>query len=126
MASGNESDYLERIWLKLSEIYTQLVAGLTTTFAGLRNGGRITHISIDALAWYPAPLAVLNPRGNLTVQNISGNAGTVLWNYDNAAPATEGYRIEDGGHKSVLLDGAVVVYVRMLAGVGEVVVDEVG
>jgi hypothetical protein len=93
--------------------------------SGLTIGGLITQLSIDASAWYPAPTTALADRNNITVQNISGNGGVVLWNYSGSAPATEGFRIEDGGFKSVAITETIPVFLRMLSGSGTVTVDEV-
>lgn len=93
--------------------------------AGLDLGGLITTITLDDTAWVAMPTTPLAERKNIAIQNQSGNGNKVLFNYSNTAPATEGWYIEDGGFKSVLLDNNVTVYCRMLTGSGKVVVDEV-
>jgi len=93
--------------------------------AGLDLGGLITVIALDATAWVAMPATPLNERKNIAIQNQSGNGNKVLFNYKNDAPLTDGWIINDGGFKSVLLDNNVIVYCKMQSGTGQVVVDEV-
>lgn len=93
--------------------------------SGLTVSGRITIVSLDDTAWTLIPATALLNRNSLSVQNQSGNGGTVLWNYTASAPATEGFRIEDGGFRAVSVRDSIAVYARMLAGSGTVAVEEV-
>lgn len=101
------------------------VGGGTMSFSGLSTAGKITHVSLDDTQWKPLPATALANRNNITVQNISDNGAVVLWNYSGSAPATEGFRIEDGQFKSVAITDAITVYGRILSGSGTVCVDEV-
>jgi len=104
-----------------------ITGAVTGSFSpsGLTIGGLVTHVVLTSAAWTPLPSSALANRNSLTVQNISGNGNVVLWNYSNSVPSTEGFRIEDGGFKSVAIRDTIIVYARMLSGSGEVVVDEV-
>jgi hypothetical protein len=97
----------------------------SATFTGLKTGGLVTHLTLNASTWSALPTTPLLGRNSLTVQNISGNGNIVLWNYSNSAPITEGFRIEDGGFKSVAITDSVITYAKMLSGAGTIVVDEV-
>ena len=97
----------------------------TFTFTGLSVGGRITEVALTDAAWVALPAAALADRNSIAVQNISGNGNTVLYNYSNVAPSTEGWRIEDGGFKSVAITDSIIVYARMLSGTGSIAIDEV-
>lgn len=97
----------------------------TFTFTGLSTGGRITELALTDASWTAVPASALTDRNSIAVQNISGNGGTVLWNYSNAAPLTEGWRIEDGGFKSVAVRDGITIYAKMLSGSGTVAIDEV-
>lgn len=105
------------------EVQGAVTGSFTPT--GLTQGGIVTSMSIDDTAWVAAPSSVLLNRNSLSIQNISGNGGTVLWNYTASAAATVGWRIEDGGFKSVAVRDTIIVYVRMLSGSGKVIIDEV-
>lgn len=124
---GGEYDYRKLKTNANDELLAYIVNGLTGTFkpSGLNVGGLITHVPLTDGSWTAVPTSALADRNNIVVQNISGNGGVVLWNYSNTAPATEGFRIEDGGHKSVGITDDILVYCRMLSGTGEVCVDEV-
>lgn len=112
-----------------SEIFEILVVTQSATgtfqFSGLSKEGKITEVALDDTAWVQIFAAPLADRNSIAVQNISGNGATVLWNYVNTAPATEGWRIEDGGFKAVAIQDNISVYARILSGTGTVAVDEV-
>lgn len=91
--------------------------------------GRILAMNLDDTAWVDVTTLIVaagvTGLTSLSVQNISGNGNTVLWNYDGLALATTGWRIEDGGFRSVLIKNAVdsIVYVRILSGLGRINVE---
>lgn len=97
----------------------------TNTPSGLTGTGKITKVSIDAMAWYPIPPTPLVDRVSILIQNVSGNGGVVLWNYDNAAPSDDGVQIQDGASKTADLTDNYIIYCRMLSGSGTVIADEV-
>lgn len=97
----------------------------TNTPSGLTGVGLITKLTIDDTAWVAAPTTPLAERVSILVQNISGNGGVVLWNYSNAAPATDGVQISDGSSKTADLTASYIIYCRMLSGSGTIIVDEV-
>lgn len=102
-------------------------AGQTSTIrpTGLTVGGKITHVSLTDTTWTALPTTPLSGRNSILVQNISDNGNIILWNYDNAAPATEGARIPDGNYKTAILTDSIIIYGRMLSGSGTACVDEV-
>ena len=107
----------------ISGFFYDLNEGVFTP-VGLSEGGLITEYALDDTTWTLVP--ALTGSNNISVQNQSDNEGIVLWNYTNSAPATEGWRIEDGGHKSVAIKANTIgVYCRMLSGTGTIAVDEV-
>lgn len=93
-------------------------------FQGLRTQGRITHLGLTAGSWTPLPASALSDRNSICIQNISGSSAVVLINYSVMAPSTEGFRIPDGGFKSMAITDGIQVYGRMLSGSGTVVVEE--
>ena len=95
------------------------------TFSGLSIGGLVTHIALTDAAWTALPATPLASRNTLTIQNVSDNGNIILWNYSASAPATEGFRVTDGGFKSVMVGPTIIIYGRMLAGSGTVACDEV-
>jgi hypothetical protein len=66
----------------------------------------------------------LTDRNSIAIQNITGTGAVVLINYSPLAPSTEGFRVPDGGFKSMAITDSINVYGRMLAGSGTVVVEE--
>lgn len=93
-------------------------------FQGLRTQGRITHVALTSGAWTALPASALSNRNSLCIQNISGSGGVVLINYSILAASSEGFRIPDGGFKSMAITDSIAVYGRMLSGSGTVVVEE--
>jgi hypothetical protein len=93
-------------------------------FQGLRTQGKITHLSLTAGSWTALPASALSDRNSICIQNISGSSLVVIINYSVLAPSTEGFRIPDGGFKSMAITDGIQVYGRMLSGSGTVVVEE--
>lgn len=93
-------------------------------FQGLRTQGRITHVALTAGAWTALPASALTDRNSITIQNISGSGAVLLINYSPLSPSTEGFRVPDGGFKSMAITDGIQVYGRMLSGSGTVCVEE--
>ena len=114
----------------------EVVGAITGSFSpsGLTVGGQVTKIALVSTEWRkfersgtttPVGSGPLDKRNNITVQNVSDNGSTILWNYGAAEPSDIGFRILDGGFKSVALTDSIDVYGRMESGSGEAMIDEV-
>ena len=93
----------------------------TFTPSGLQIGGDMTVVSLTTV-WKPLPVTPLADRNTLAIQNQSDNDGIVLINYINSGDA--GWRIWDGGYREFPITDDIIVYGRMMAGTGSVLVDE--
>jgi hypothetical protein len=98
---------------------------LRSTLSGLAQAGRVTVLTLDDTGWTALPAAPLVNRNSIFVQNQSNNGGVVLFNYSASSPLSEGIRIEDGGFRSLIITDSIIVYAKMLAGLGVVAVEEI-
>jgi hypothetical protein len=91
----------------------------------LAASGKITIVSLSSSSWTALPSTALNGRKSVSIQNQSDNGNIVLINFSSSAPGTDGFRIDDGGTRSFMVGGSLVVYGRMKSGSGSVAVEEI-
>ncbi len=110
---------------------TEGVIDGTFAITGLKTGKSLV-IPLDATTWVEATTGLLGglERTVLAIQNQSDNTNKVLWRYDipSAGPTfSHGWRIEDGGFKSVVIQAGTgsKVYIKMLSGSGSALVEEI-
>jgi len=93
--------------------------------SGLSNAGLVTSLALDDTAWVPLPATALTDRNSLAIQNQSDNGNIIIVNYDPLAPLNIGWRIYDGGYKEIPVKDNIVIYAKMLSGLGTALIDEV-
>lgn len=91
--------------------------------SGLRNGGRITEVTLGATGWTKLPDMALPGRNALGIQNLSGIQ--IKLNY---APNTAGYEgvvIADHSERYYDITDAISIYAKAEAGSPTVTVEEI-
>lgn len=92
---------------------------VTSTPSGLKNGGRVTEMTIDDTAWYPIPASPLANRNAISVQNRSGHE--IKFNYVNSVGYI-GMVVPDGYERHYDITDAVIIYARAIAGSGTITI----
>jgi len=95
---------------------------VTASFSGLRNGGKISVIPLNAASWTPVPAVPLSGRNALALQNRSGVEMKI--NYDNATVGYVGIVIPDGGERQYDVTDAIILYAKSAAGTPNLVIEE--
>jgi hypothetical protein len=78
------------------------------TLIGLSTTGRVSKVSINNTGWTAIPAAALNDRQSIAVQNLTG--GTVLLNWDNTKPITEGMVLANGNERYYTVGDSLTLY----------------
>lgn len=104
------------------------IADPTVTFtpSGLRNGGRITEVTLSDVAWTVLPATALASRNAMSIQNVSGSEIKV--NYDFTAPLPAGYVgtvIPSGGERQYDITDAIPLYAKAETGSPIIIVEEI-
>lgn len=108
--------------------YSLATGGTTTgTFSITGLGlGKIREVALTDSAWVDLTAYLVSEGvvglNYVAVQNISGNGNVLLWNYEDTGPVGPGWRIEDGGFRSVLVRNlpTSTVFIKMLSGAGTI------
>ena len=115
-------DIFRKVYIAITDLTgalrVQVLGSVDGSFTpgGLTTAGKITKQNITKLAWQQMPATQQADNNLITVQNNETDGSVVLWNYDNAAAADEGFRIYgDGGFKSMLITNSIPVYCRLEA-----------
>lgn len=93
------------------------------SISGLKEGGRITEVTLNPTTWSALPVTALNNRNALNIQNVS--AEEIKINYD---PATVGYRgvvIGSGSERSYDIQDDIVIYGKSISSIVTINVEEI-
>jgi hypothetical protein len=90
--------------------------------SGLKDGGRVTEVTINSTAWTALPVNALNNRNALAIQNRSGIE--IKINYDNTVSGYEGMVIDNGGERFYDITDAIVIYAKAQSGTPTINIEE--
>ena len=96
--------------------------GLPIYPAGLRNGGRITEVYVNANTWTALPASPLANRNAITIQNNSGQP--IKINYSATAPGFVGITIQDFSERNYNITDAIQIYAKAQSGTALIIVEE--
>ena len=96
---------------------------VTASFSGLRSGGRVTEVQLNALTWTALPAAALLGRNALCIQNNSGTE--IKINYNPAQAGYVGIVIPNSAERQYDITEEVVIYGKASAGTPTVYVEEI-
>lgn len=91
--------------------------------SGLRNGGLITSVTLNALTWTALPPTALTGRNAICIQNIS--AVEIRLQYDNSVVGYEGVTIASGAERFYDITDTIILYAKASAGTPVIVVEEI-
>lgn len=99
-------------------------AGFTGSFSqsGLSVGGVFTEVTIDDTAWYPLPPTPAAGRNAISVQNFTGFA--IKLNYDYSGPLPAGYTgvvVNNSGERMYGIKDTILIYAKAEPGAGSIV-----
>jgi|NOAtaT_7_FD_contig_91_648992_length_2205_multi_9_in_0_out_0_4 hypothetical protein len=118
----------DREFQKFEELNGEVAVRTTVTGeirpSGLKNGGRITEMTIDDAQWWPLPAVPLSGRNGLAIQNQSSTIKLKV-NYDNSAIGYVGVEVPARGERFWDLTDAIIVYAKSQAGSIVVAVEEI-
>ena len=104
----------------VTELLGSIQADLTPS--GLRNGGKITVVTLGDSVWTPLPLAALSDRNAMSIQNLSDV--NIKINYDNTVSGYIGIEIKAGFERYYDIKDTITIYARTESGSAQVVVEE--
>lgn len=91
--------------------------------SGLKNGGRVTEVTINSAGWTALPATALTDRNAIGVQNLSGQE--IKINFDNSVSGYIGMVVADGSERQYDITDAIIVYARSQSGTAVVNVEEI-
>jgi hypothetical protein len=91
--------------------------------SGLRNGGRITLVALNAVTWTALPPTPLTDRNAMCIQNISGVE--IRLQYDSATVGYVGVVIASGSERFYDITDTIMVYAKSSAGAPVIVIEEI-
>lgn len=96
--------------------------GLPVYPSGLRNGGRISQVTLNENTWTALPAIPLANRNAMAIQNHSGKS--IALNYSNAVSGFTGIIIHDLAERSYNITESIVLYAKSQRGTAIVTVEE--
>lgn len=91
--------------------------------SGLRNGGRITEVTLSSTIWTALPLVSLDGRNALAIQNRSGIE--IKINYTNTETGYVGMVIDNGGERFYDISDSITIYAKASSGTPIVSIEEI-
>jgi hypothetical protein len=122
------TDYL-KFWIhrKEAEKFTTTGSGDTAVRidgdidanpSGLRNGGKVTEVTINDITWTALPSTALTDRNAMSIINRSGVEVKV--NYDNSVAGYVGVPINNNDERYYDIKDTIVIYAKATTGAGSV------
>ena len=104
---------------------TEIVGAIEASFApsGLRIGGKITIMSINASTWTKIPAIPLPDRNAISIQNYSGSE--IKINYTDSVGGYVGVAIPDKGERFYDITETIELYAKSESGVVSITVEEI-
>lgn len=104
-------------------VRTTMCGTAAFTPSGLRNGGKITIVSVSDSAWTALPASALANRNALSIQNRSDVE--IKIQYDNTTVGYVGVAIPPKGERYYDITDAIVIYARSSSGTVDVTAEEI-
>ena len=103
-------------------IQTVPIAGEFTA-TGLRNGGLLTKVTLNAVTWTALPPTPLAGRNALSIQNTS--ATQIVLDYVNTNPLYEGVIVNSSAERFYSITDQIVIYAKAQAGAPIIMIEEI-
>jgi hypothetical protein len=95
----------------------------TVQWSGLRIGGKMTLVTLNASTWTALPPTPLANRNAVGVQNQS--ATDIKFNYDNTEPGFVGILVKNNGERYYDITDNVIIYAKAASGTPTILVEEI-
>lgn len=95
---------------------------VTSSFTGLRNGGKIQLVEVPSNSWIALPPIPLAGRNSLSIQNISGIE--IKINYDPTDINYFGVTIADGMERFYDASDTITIYAKAKIGLATIMIEE--
>lgn len=93
------------------------------TASGLRNGGRLTKVTLNAATWTALPPVALEGRNALSIQNTS--ATQIVIDYLDTNPAYEGVILNSSAERFYSITDQIIIYAKAQAGTPVIMIEEI-
>lgn len=94
----------------------------TFSVSGLKNGGKVTEVSIDELGWTLLPATALSNRNAMAIQNYSGQ--DIKLNYNNTEPGYVGVILKDGNERFYDISDNIQIWAKSSSSSCVIIVEE--
>jgi hypothetical protein len=89
--------------------------------SGLTKGGKVTKVSVNDAGWTALPAIALPERNAIAVQNRSGVAVRINYDYTGPLPGNDdGMELNGFGERQYDITDKIVLYARVVAGGGTI------
>jgi hypothetical protein len=95
----------------------------TFTPSGLKNGGRVSQVTLSSTNWLPLPSSALANRNAINIQNYSGS--DIFLNFDNAVAGFNGVLIRDQSERNYDITDNIIIYAKSQVNGAIIVIEEV-
>lgn len=95
----------------------------TFTFSGLRNGGRVTEVTLNPTTWTALPATPLVDRNTIAIQNVS--AEEIKINYNSGQAGYVGIVVSSGSERTYDITDAIIIYAKSISSVVTINVEEI-
>lgn len=103
-------------------IQTVPIAGEFTA-TGLRKGGKLTKVTLNALTWTALPPVPLVERNALSIQNTS--VTQIVLDYLDTNPAYEGVIVNSSAERFYSITDQIIIYAKAQAGTPTIMIEEI-
>lgn len=99
-------------------------AGLTGEFTptGLKVGGKVTEVPLNAVTWTALPATPLTGRNAISLQNRSGIE--IKLNFDPTVVGYVGVFVPDGYERAYDITDSILIYAKAASGTPTVIIEE--
>lgn len=101
--------------------FTGSVTGEFTP-TGLRNGGRLTEVTLNALTWTALPPTALTDRNGISIQNQSNIE--IKLHYDNTTVGYVGVKVAADSERFYEIKDTIVIYGKASSGTPTILIEE--
>ena len=91
--------------------------------SGLRNGGKVTEVTVSSASWTPLPATALSGRNAMGVQNQS--AIEIKLNYDSSTAGYVGVVVAAGAERYYDISDNIILYAKATSGSPTIIVEEI-
>ena len=107
-------------------VRTKVVSGtITAAYApsGLRNGGRISFVTVNSTSWTALPLSPLSDRNGMSIQNQSNVE--IAIQYVDTDPLYRGIKLAPNAERFYDIKDTIILSCKSSSGTPEILIEEI-